>query len=935
MLTPAVVILFTLGYLLLLFGLAWWGEHQAAQANNGQAGRKSIGRLVHSPYTYALSLAVYCTAWTYYGSVGNAAQNGIEFLAIYLGPTLMVPLWYVLLRKIIRISKVQRLSSIADLISARYGKNSTLGSLVTVFCVLGVVPYISIQLKAISSSFSILSGQAQQVGNPVQLAIWQDSAFYLALGLIGFVIFFGTRKLDTSEQHPGMVTAIAFESMVKLVAFLAIGLYVTYGMFNGFTDIFAQANAQPALQKLFTLPEGPTWKSRWFWMLSIAAWAILFLPRQFQVAVVENTQEKHIKRAMWLLPLYLLIINLFVLPIALGGQLLLGNQPAIDADTYVLALPLLAGHEWMALLAYIGGFSAASSMIIVSTIALSTMISNNLVTPLVLGWPALKKRINNWTAMLQYSRRFSIAAIILLAYGYFRFVANYYPLVSIGLISFAAVAQFAPAVLGGLFWKEGHKNGALAGIVAGFVLWFFTLVLPTIIGAGLVPQSIMDQGLWGISQLRPYSLLGLKGLDPLVHSLVWSLCANAFTYVIFSLLANSTPKEYNQAAVFTDIFAYSTVYENAIGWKGTAYITDLRNLMVQFLGSKKAESLLAQYAKRFPDQPINVQQGIKASPSLVTFAEQQLAGVLGSASSRILVSSIAKEEPITLEEVYDILRESQQLMRVNQQLRRTSLELKKATQSLQEANNQLRKLDKEKDEFISTVTHEMRTPLTSIKAFTEILFYTDDLEDEERKRFLQTIINEADRMNRLIGQVLDLERFESGRQKLNLKPLELAPIIEEALQNTEQLWQGKQINCQAHVQTQMPKVLADQDRILQVLLNLISNAIKYVPEQTGQIDISAYYVDEQVKVHVKDNGKGIDPDSLPHIFEKFFQAKNQTTKKPKGSGLGLAICKQIIESHGGQIYAESQPGKGTRLSFTLPTLLNIGTPAAYEAHTYS
>ena len=376
--SPLLVIGFSFGYLVLLFAVAYGAERRSAA-------RKS---LVSNPYIYALSMAVYCTAWTFYGSVGRAAHFGLEFVGIYLGPTLLAPAWWLVLRKIIRICRQQRLTSIADFISARYGKSGSLGALVTAVCVLGIVPYIALQIKAIAASFDILTRSVGTLAVIVPGGTAANSALYTTGALAFFTIIFGIRSVEATERHEGMVLAVALESLVKLLAFLAAGIFVTFGLFHGFADVFDQAAAVPALNRLFTLHGAGTGGAQWLTLLLLSASAILLLPRQFQVSVVENVNEDHLRKAMWLFPLYLIIINLFVLPVALGGQLLYGAA-GLDADTFVLALPLRAGHQGLALFIYLGGLSAASSMIIVETIALSVMVSNHLLLPVVTSYTML------------------------------------------------------------------------------------------------------------------------------------------------------------------------------------------------------------------------------------------------------------------------------------------------------------------------------------------------------------------------------------------------------------------------------------------------------------------------------------------------------------------------------------------------------------------
>ena len=908
MLNKGLIIAFTFGYLALLFAIAFFSEKSAKKGKS----------YASNPYIYALSLAVYCTAWTYYGSVGRAATNGLEFLAIYIGPSLVAPLWWFIMRKIIRISKVQRISSIADFISSRYGKNITLGGVVTVFCLLGILPYTSIQIKAIASTFDIL--QYAEAAKPlVEIPFYEDTAFFLAFGLALFTLFFGARDAEATAQHEGMVMAVAFESIFKLVAFLVVGVFVTYFVFEGFTDIFLQAELRD-LDHLFVL-QGENNASEWFWMGALSMMAVFFLPRQFQLAVVENTDEKHLDKAMWLFPLYLLLINIFVLPIALGG-LVHFEGSGVDADTFVLALPIAYGQGWLALLVYLGGFSAATSMIIVSTIALSNMVSNNLVIPVLLVSDTFKNRFQHQLGnIVIWIRRFSIFLIILLAYVYYKQVAAQFSLVSMGLISFVAIAQFAPAILGGIFWKKASRLGALIGIVVGFVIWFYTLVVPTIVSAGWLPESLMTEGLFGIEAFKPYSLFGMKDMSYITHGLFFSLSLNLFLYVLISLIKEQTSKEHNQAIVFVDIFKYSTTLDRSIIWKGQAYLPDLKALLNNFLGEQKTEEVLEAYTRQ-SGKILDVNS--YADPELVNYSERILSGIIGSASARIMVESVVKEEEISMEEVLDILKETQELKTLNLQLNQKSKELKKASAELRRMNEILRLNDMLKDEFISTVSHEMKTPITSIRAFSEILM-DEDLTEVERKRFLDIIIQETSRMARLIEQVLDLERFDSGRQELNLEKADLRIIILQATESMLQVFKERGLIFDMHLDFQGLELVIDEDRIKQVILNLLSNAAKFAK---SKVEFHGSFKDDKVIIQVKDDGKGVPEEEVPYIFEKFFQAKNQTSKKPLGSGLGLAISKKIIEYHGGEI-GISQEGGLTCFTFSLPLQKSVKEQVSY------
>ena len=538
MLTGGIIVVASFAYVGLLFAIAAYGDKRA------DAGRS----LIANPYIYALSLAVYCTSWTFYDSVGRAATSGIGFLPIYLGPTLMAALWWLLLIKILRVSKANRITSIADFVASRYGKSQLLGGLVTVIAVVGIIPYIALQLKAISTSFAIILhypgvAMLEKIGSQLFIG---DNTFYIAMMLAVFTILFGTRHLDATERHEGLVAAIAFESVVKLVAFLAVGLFVTYSMYDGFADIFRRASENPQLQGLLTMSSDTGTYTSWASLTLLSMFAILFLQRQFQVAVVENVDERHLNKAIWLFPLYLLAINIFVLPVALGG-LLRFPTGGVDADTFKLTLPIAEKQLWIALLAFIGGLSAATGMVIVETIALSTMVCNDLVMPLLLRTPGLRlAERQDLSRLLINIRRGAIVGILMLGYLYFYLAGEAYALVSIGLISFSAVAQFAPAIIGGLFWKGATRLGAIAGLSAGFAVWVYTLLLPSFAKSGWLPVTFLSQGAWGIDLLKPQQLFGLQGLDEISHCLFWSLLINIALFASISLLrrpdAANTPR---------------------------------------------------------------------------------------------------------------------------------------------------------------------------------------------------------------------------------------------------------------------------------------------------------------------------------------------------------------------------------------------------------
>lgn len=529
------VLVVALAYLSALFAIAHWADRREA------AGRSVIA----SPTIFALSLAVYCTTWTFYGSVGRAATLGIGFLPVYLGPTLLMLLAPLLLRKILRIAKAQRITSIADFLASRYGHSPLLGGLVALTATVGVTPYIALQLKAVAVSFDALTGGGLETA-PAPIL---DQGFLIAAVMALFAIVFGARQIDAAEHHPGMVAAIALESLVKLVAFLAVGIFVVWGLHGGLDSLFAAAAARPDLARLFggdIALEGAA-SGVWVTTTILSAAAMLCLPRQFQVMVIESVDERQLDRAVWLFPLYLLLINLFVLPVALSGLLTFGGR--VDPDLFVVALPLHGGAEWLALLAFLGGLSAAAGMIVVESVALSTMLCNDLVVPVLLRFrPAALARSADPAPLLLLVRRVAIVAILMFGYGYYRLAGSAYALVSIGLISFAAVAQFAPALIGGLYWRGATRRGAIAGVAAGTLIWAYTLLLPSFARSGWLPASFIADGPWSIAALRPYALFGLEGWDPLTHALFWSALANIGAYVGLSLFDRPDAAERAQAA---------------------------------------------------------------------------------------------------------------------------------------------------------------------------------------------------------------------------------------------------------------------------------------------------------------------------------------------------------------------------------------------------
>ena len=874
MISSPVVIAASLAYLLALFAVAWWANRRAA------AGRSVIG----NAWVYALSMGVYCTAWTYFGSIGRAASGGLWFLPIYLGPTLAMVLAWLVLRKMIRIARTWRITSIADFIASRYGNSRLLGGLVTLIALVGVVPYVALQLKAVASGYALLTGSSAAAAT----AGWLDGTFVIALALAGFTIAFGTRHLDNTERHEGLVAAIATESVVKLLAFLAVGVFVTWGLFSGPGDLFARAMAQPEIARLLQPGTNASFAfDQWFALLLLAMLSVILLPRQFQMMVVENVDERHVRRAAWAFPAYLLLINLFVLPVAFGGLLFFGAGRA-NPEMFILSLPLAAGAEGLALVAFIGGLSAATGMVVVEAIAVSTMVCNDLVLPGLLRLKAFASR--DLTAVLLLIRRTVIVALLLLGWLYYRVAGEAYALVSIGLISFAAVAQFAPALLGGLFWKGGTRNGALAGLAAGALLWAYTLMLPSIAKSGWIAAGWLQSGLFGWAALRPEALLGLSGMDNLTHALFWSLLTNAGLYVGFSLARPPSAQETSQALRFVDIFEATA--QQRVFWRGRALVADLEALVSRFLGAAKAQALFAGHVAQSGTAPH------LADPALVQLAETQLAGAIGSASARAMVASVVDEEILELADVLRIVEEASELRNLNEQLK---------------------SIDKLKDDFMSSVTHELRTPLTSIRALTELMRDEPDMDSDQRQQFLGLVVVESERLSRLVNQVLDMAKIESGHAEWHNSDVDLGELAAQALLTTAELFRERGAVVVLLRPSHGPVLRADADRLLQVMINLLSNAAKFMPQTEGRVEVRVTAGPLAATVEVQDNGVGVPPEQQALVFEKFRQG-GDAAKRPQGTGLGLPISRQIIEHFGGRLWLRSEGAQGACFGFDLPLL---------------
>ncbi len=897
MFSPWIIVLVSAGYLGTLFVIASFGDQRAREGR----------QLIDHPLIYTLSMAVYCTSWTFYGSVGLASQSGIAFLPIYLGPTLAALLFPFVLHKILRIAKTYSITSVGDFLASRYGKSTLLGGIATLVAMIAGVPYIALQLKALSASADVMLG----LGSGGGLAPFGiDTALIIAIIMAIFSILFGTRHIDATETHQGMVLAVAFESIVKLTAFIAVGIFVTFYLHDGLAALTAASRAA-GHGDLLLMPEG--WRYLdWFLMILLSGSVIFVLPRQFQVAVIENVDERHIRTATWAFPTYLLLINIFVIPIALAGRL----ADIADGDLIVLFLPLQADAPWLALAVYIGGLSAATAMIIVTTVALSTMISNDLAMPVLLRVEALQlTRRPDLSRLVITIRRASILLLLLLAYSFFRALGAGYGLVGIGLIAFAAVAQLVPALVLGIFWRDANLVGAMAGIIAGITVWGLTLITPALANAGVIDPAVLTEGFFGVALLRPEALFGLEGLQPVSHALFWSITANVLLLFAGSLLFEQGNLQRLQALLFVNVFEREGTTRI---WRGDTRVSELFDLLVRFIGRQPAEQVMAIDAIA-RDQPLGMDG--RADAKFVHLVERHVARAIGAASARAMVASVVRGEVIGPDDILEILDEASQVIEYSHQLEERSRALERAGAELKQINERLRQLDRMKDDFLATVSHELRTPLTSIRSFSEILIDNPDLEVAERQEFLGILVRESERLTRLINNVLDLSKIESGSMDWNVSDVDLEEVVDQAIGATRGMASELGAAVERGERLGGPALVrGDYDRLVQVVVNLLGNAFKFTPAGAGRVRVGVRRDGPAFVVTVDDNGPGVSPQHRGKIFEKFFQASESLKDRPKGTGLGLAICQQIIDHFGGAIWVDAGAVGGARFAFKLQAL---------------
>ncbi len=874
-------------YVAFLFVIAFAAERSAA---------KGKGKWLRSPIIYTLSLSIYCTAWTFYGAVGYAARSGLEYLTIYLGPTVVMIGWWWVLRKLVRIGRMHRITSIADLISSRFGKSTALGVMVTLLMVVAATPYVALQLQSVTQSIAVFSRSAGQGWVTDDL---DRATLWVAVGLAIFTIVFGTRNLDANERHHGIVIAIAVEAVVKLFALLAVGIFVVWGVAGGIGPTLELIDKSP-------IAEWDQHSGRWVGLTFLAGAAFLTLPRMFQVLVVENADENNLLMASWAFPLYLMLMSLFVVPIAVVGldRLPAGSNP----DLFVLTLPLAEGQSFLAIFSFLGGLSSATSMVIVATIALATMISNHIVTPIWLTSRGAGAMVSGDVRQLVIgARRLSIGGVLLLGYVYYLLSGGSAALAAIGLISFTGVAQILPALIGGLFWRGATRWGAVAGIGVGFVIWTWTLLLPSFGPDAVVPAAVFENGPLGLRYLRPYALFGIDGIDPQLHAILWSMILNTTIFFVVSVLTFPQPLERLQGAQFVNVFEHS---QGARAWtQSTAEAEDLLVMAQRILGAGEAQALFQREAQLqgkasyLPD----------VTPDFVAHLERELAGSVGAATAHAMVGQLTQGVSVSVEDLIAVADEAAQILEYSNRLEAKSAEQERTALQLREANEKLTQLSIQKDAFLSQISHELRTPMTSIRSFSEIL-RDGDMTADQTVRYSGIIHAEAVRLTRLLDDLLDLSVLENGQVTLNMQHGTLRDLIDQAVSATGS---GQAMAIKRRPTEENVALHTDVDRLTQVFINLIANAQKYCDDEKPVLRIVSRQIGDRAVVDFIDNGSGIAKQNQQVIFEKFSRLTD--ARKAGGAGLGLAICREIMTRLGGEIaYLPGQGGAAFRV--VLPTV---------------
>lgn len=910
MMSPTGLLIIILGYVGILYVIATWAE----------SGSEKAQQLTSSALVYTLSLAIYCTSWTFFGSVGIATKSSILMLSIYLGPTLLMLVIWPLMQRILLIKQIYRVTSIADLLSARYNRSVSLAGLAALVAMIGIVPYLALQLKAINTSIDLVLNIESEASGMTAWLVW--------LGVALFTIVFGIRHLDPTERHPGMMLALAFEGMVKLLAMLAVGLFVCFFMFDSPFEIFRQLESKmpEAAEQMVSKPEFMTW----FSYLILAGSAFMLLPRQFHVMVVENPDPNHVKKIQWWLPLYLILMTLFVTPIAAAGLILLGPE---TADSYMLAIPMMAGQDALTVFVFIGGFSASMAMLMVSGMTLSTMFSNHLVLP-ILQWFRPDSRLKQY---LLQSRWLAVFLVLGAGQVFYLYLGESYMLVNMGMLSFAAVLQFLPLIIAGLYWPQVTARGAFMGLCAGFSIWVYCLLLPAIMKSGWLDADILISGPFGISWLHPEHLLGTD-MHKISHGAFWSMVANISALILGSLYSKVSGEEKRYNAEFMDVMADRVAEDEAIMDtlpRNIALAPKLRllkGIFSQYLTPEFADikltACLAE-AELSEASVINVQE----LANLERTTERILSGITGAAVAHMAVTQsniYSEQESKTLERYYGQLLAQLKISpaQLRQQLNYSkekellakqyseqmegvvserTQELQSTLEKLQNAQSQLVETEKQASlgKMVAGIAHEINTPIgVCVTAASHLhdevielkkMFAEGELNQEEFEGFMQTCTEAMDiilKNNARASMLIQsFKRVAVDQSSEAIREFKFDEYLDEIFMSLRpELKKTKhqvKINCPDKITCNTyPGVLS------QIMTNLVMNSVLHAfkPGQAGLINIEVTAQDGCVSVDYCDDGVGLDEEGVKKLFDPFY-----TTKRNEGgSGLGAHLVYNLV-----------------------------------------
>ncbi|NRB25606.1 sensor histidine kinase [Shewanella sp.] len=927
MISATSLLLIILAYVGLLYAIAAWAE----------SGSERAEKLTTSAAVYALSLAIYCTSWTFFGSVGIATHSSILMLSIYLGPTLLMIVIWPLMQRILLIKQIYRVTSIADFLCARYNRSVSLAGLAALVAMIGIVPYLALQLKAINTSIDLLLAVQTQAKLTIAWLVW--------LGVALFTIVFGIRHLDPTERHPGMMLALAVEGVVKLAAMLTVGVFVCFVMFDSPLDIFAQLEQQmpEAAAKMSSKPAFVTW----FSYLLLAGTAFMLLPRQFHVMVVENPDPNHVKKIQWWLPVYLILMTLFVTPIAAAGLLLLGPE---TADSYMLSIPMLAGQELLTIFVFIGGFSASMAMLMVSGMTLSTMFSNHLVLPFIQRFRP-DSRFNQYLLQSRW-----LAVFIVLGAGqmFYLYLGESYMLVNMGMISFCAVLQFLPLVIAGLYWPQVTSKGAFAGLFAGFSIWIYCLILPAIMKSGWINADILLTGPFGIAWLHPEHLLGSE-MDKISHGAFWSMAANISALVLGSLYSKVSGVEKRYNAEFMDVMAERVAEDEAImdtlprDIDIEPKLKLLKGIFGQYLTPEYAEKKLAACLTEADLNEVSL-INVQELANLERTTQRQLSGITGAAVAHMVVTRsnlYSESEVCTLDRYYGQLlaqlkispaqlrqqlnysKENELLaMRYSEQMEgivddRTR-ELQETLDKLKRAQTHLIETEKQASlgKMVAGIAHEINTPIgVCVTAASHLhdevvalkkMFVAGDLSEDEFQSFMQTCTEAMDIIlknnARASTLIQSFKRVAVDQSSEALREFKLAEYLDEILMSLRPAL--KKIPHQVGIKCSPTLTCNTYPGVLsQIVTNLIMNSLlhAFMPDQEGRIIIEIIASEGQILMNYSDDGVGLDEDGEKNLFDPFY-----TTKRNQGgSGLGTHLVYNLVtQKLKGEVDVETSPGNG-------------------------